>query len=639
MLLRVLSRALVWGLAAFVFAPPACSATDRDVSAAVVRVEVAIDPVSAGPGIAAELVSRQPWTPYEAEVARRLRIGSAGTGFFVNADGYLVTNAHVVLSGVRYRGLHLTQAEWDSMARLLDCIRDVWVTTGEGEEERSYLAVAVAVDEDLDLAVLRVVRPPGDGTLFPFLPIADSDNVKVGDPVRALGYAGESAIPDSSTSALQDTSGQVLSLITGHQVHEPMNIVRRSDPATGREIVTVSGTAPGPVLRLHHNAPVGHGSSGGPILDSEEGVIGVAYALIAERPSNGADSSLAEDPALAGLNLAITSNVLRSLLASQSVSFTQAPAAQSSPQGGERPRGGGTRLGGTASAGSVSCTRLTLAPATHTQTSRLAFVSLGTRAPSLRPEQMEAELARKPYNYLARQLLVDQLRQEGDYRAAYWHAAWLTWLASRHYSDSEDGAAFLLDRGNRDRARSSGGRFLVAATSAVNAQRLLYGSCLNGSIAQQSERVRKEIADMLAEAEESEAATGRNDPVAKMALVQMGLSLDDAVALDTTGGEQASRPSVLRIAAVRAETVAAWYPDAPGPHRALATIRARKAELDNRAELWDAAIDEANRAFQLDPDDPDLPELLWTLHLRAGHWAQAAVWRRKAEAAIHLSSP
>jgi S1-C subfamily serine protease len=277
---------------------------------AIVRVEAAIDPMSSGPAFAADLAARQVWTPYQAEIARRLRIGSAGTGFFVNSQGYLVTNAHVILSGVRYRGLHFTREQWDSLALLLGLIRDTWVTVGEGEGERSYVAEPVAISEDLDLAVLRAIRPPGDQGEFAYLALADSDAVKVGDSIRALGFAED---------GFQDTSGEVLSLITGREVHERMNIVRSVDPVTGRELITVSGTSPGPVMRLHHDAAVGHGSSGGPIVDASGRVIGVAYALIAER---GPD--LEDESGVPGLNLAIASNALKRFLANQSVGFDEA---------------------------------------------------------------------------------------------------------------------------------------------------------------------------------------------------------------------------------------------------------------------------------------------------------------------------
>jgi len=285
-------------------------AAPGDLRTAVVHIEAAVDPTSAGPGLASDLTARQPWTAYEAELARRLRIGSSGTGFFVNSSGDLVTNAHVLLSGVRYRGLHFTQAEWDSMSRTLLSLRDIWVTVGVGEEERSYLAVPLAVAEDLDLAVLRVSLPPGEAAAFTSLPIADSDALTVGQPVRAPGY------PDTE---FQETSGRLLSLIRGTAVHEPMQLVRRADPSTGQEIVTVSGTSPGPIGRLQHDAPVGHGSSGCPLLDARGGVIGVGYALLSDRRPDPKEAA-----GLAGLNLAIASNVLKRFLRDHSIAFEEA---------------------------------------------------------------------------------------------------------------------------------------------------------------------------------------------------------------------------------------------------------------------------------------------------------------------------
>jgi len=290
-------------------ARPSAAAAGAAARAAVVRVEAAVDPFTFGPGLAAEASARDPSLPFPAELSRRLRTGSVGTGFLVNADGDVVTNAHVVLSGVRYRALSITRAQWDSLAVLLNAIRDIWVTVRVGEEDRCYLAVPVAIAEDLDLAVVRIRRPPGDETRFTPLPIGDSDAVRVGDGVAALGF------PDD---AFVSTSGRVLSLIYGVRVHDDMQIVRRVDPRTGEETTTVSGTSNGPLVRLQHSAPTGHGSSGGPLLDAHGSVIGVCYALLSRRQPG------AEDLPAAGLNLAIASNVLRQFLKNIPVRYTEA---------------------------------------------------------------------------------------------------------------------------------------------------------------------------------------------------------------------------------------------------------------------------------------------------------------------------
>jgi S1-C subfamily serine protease len=281
------------------------ASSDTGPRAAVVRVEVAVDPFSFGPHLALELAAEEQPGAYEKELARRLRVGSTGSGFFVSSDGYLVTNAHVLLSGVRFRGLHFASAEWDSMGRLLETVRDVWVTVGVGEKARSYLAAPVAIAEELDLALLRVVRPPGDRTEFAFLPIASSDKVQVGNRVRALGF------PEQE---FEETSGEIVSLIHGWEVHEDMQLTRSTDPVTGEETIIVNGTAPGPVLRFQHSAPTGHGSSGGPLVDDRGRVVGVAYALLSDE--NGTPRT--------DLNLAIASNVLRRFLREHGIAYTEA---------------------------------------------------------------------------------------------------------------------------------------------------------------------------------------------------------------------------------------------------------------------------------------------------------------------------
>jgi len=270
---------------------------------------------------------------------------------------------------------------------------------------------------------------------------------------------------------------------------------------------------------------------------------------------------------------------------------------------------------------------------------RLLFLLLLLPAPVLAagPEPTsasaaEAALRRHPYDDSARAALAQQYRQEGSYADAYYHAAWLTWLSGSRYAANRSGAAILRDRDSRDRAARLDAPVLVPVISAVRAEQLLYDTCLNGAIAQHAGRLHKTIADMLAAAEESESGLTRSDPVARMALARLGLTLDDVLVFEDTAASRRLRPAVLRAAASRAEAVAAWLPDAPGPHRTLSLIRARLAELDNRSSLWDLAIAEALRARDLDPEDPSLPELLWTLDLRAGRWRDAAVWRSRVEA-------
>jgi len=296
-------------LTILMLALPTASA-DLALQSAVARIETAVDPISMGPGLSDELHARESWNSFEGEIARRLRLGSNGTGFFVNSEGYLITNAHVILSGVRYRGLNLTWGQWDSMKRLIEVIRDIWVIVGDEENERSYLAIPVAIAEDLDLAVLRVIQPPGESISFTALPLGDSDKLPIGTQIRALGY------PENG---YRETRGKILSLIHGGAVHERMQLVQRTDPETGEKTITVSGTRPGPVGRLQHDAHTGHGSSGGPLVDEEGRVVGITYALLTEQRSMTVEESSVE-----GIHLAIAANVLRDFLKKSGVNFREA---------------------------------------------------------------------------------------------------------------------------------------------------------------------------------------------------------------------------------------------------------------------------------------------------------------------------
>jgi hypothetical protein len=239
---------------------------------------------------------------------------------------------------------------------------------------------------------------------------------------------------------------------------------------------------------------------------------------------------------------------------------------------------------------------------------------------------------RDPYAHDARQALVAQARDVGDHAIAYYHATWLAWLGPRQYADSDAGLSYLRDRATRERASRSDAGSLAPVIAAVEAKELLANSCCNGAIGQQAGRLSAGITDLIARAEEAEARSGGRDPVARIALAHLYLSLDDALTFAGASDRRRSRLRILRQAASRAAAVVAWLPESPGAHRTLAVVRARLAELDNQPELWDLAIAEANRAHQLDPADASLVEFLWTLHLRAGHWAEARRWQARLNA-------
>ncbi len=263
----------------------------------------------------------------------------------------------------------------------------------------------------------------------------------------------------------------------------------------------------------------------------------------------------------------------------------------------------------------------------------LLVVLLPLPPASAATDPLEERLRRDPYDYATRSDLVVLYRDSGNHAAAYYHAAWLAWLGGKEYAESGAGLAFLRKRSNRDRASGGLSSDITPIVAAVDARRLLYDTCLNGAIAQQAARLRRDISSLVEQAERAAAEGGRRDPVMRMALAQIALTLDDALMFENTEDATRARPRFLRAAASRAQAAAALLPEAPGPHRTLAVIRSRMAELGNEAALWELAIGEAERAWKLDPSDHDLAEFLWALHLRAGHWQGAELWQARVEGA------
>jgi hypothetical protein len=111
-----------------------------------------------------------------------------------------------------------------------------------------------------------------------------------------------------------------------------------------------------------------------------------------------------------------------------------------------------------------------------------------------------------------------------------------------------------------------------------------------------------------------------------MALAHLYLTLDDCLVLEGAGDSPRERPRALQKAISLASAVTDRLPKSSGAHLTLAIARARLAEIENREELWSMAIEECEMAQALDPDNLDLSPMVWTLHLRAGHWDEAKRW-------------
>ncbi len=147
---------------------------------------------------------------------------STGSGFLIDADGRILTNFHVIQGSA--------ELEVNPLA--------------EDDDGNSYKATVLATDPANDLALIQI-RPEAP---MPFLALGDSDGVKVGQKVLAIGN------PFGLEGTL--TTGVISS--------------------TGRSIQDRSG-----VLKdlFQTDAAINPGNSGGPLLDSSGNVIGVNTAI------------------------------------------------------------------------------------------------------------------------------------------------------------------------------------------------------------------------------------------------------------------------------------------------------------------------------------------------------------------------
>ncbi|MBI2628022.1 MAG: trypsin-like peptidase domain-containing protein [Candidatus Niyogibacteria bacterium] len=152
---------------------------------------------------------------------------SSGTGFFVSADGLLVTNRHVVED---------KEAEYS-------------IIMNNGQK----MSVKILARDPLqDVAVLKAEGVKGSD--FIYIPLGNSDNLKVGQTVVAIGNAlGE----------LQNTVS--VGVISGL-----MRTVMASGALAGPEILQEV---------IQTDAAINPGNSGGPLLDLEGKVIGVNTAM------------------------------------------------------------------------------------------------------------------------------------------------------------------------------------------------------------------------------------------------------------------------------------------------------------------------------------------------------------------------
>jgi len=167
------------------------ASSGEDTTASVPPAEVSAEPspvFAAQPAVEIEN-GVAPENLYEAvvqiiavvEIDGELVEGWTGSGSIISPDGFILTNAHVVLSDKFYDVKGLVVA---------------LTTDPNYPAEARYYAEVMQADEGLDLAVIRVTtdlnsNPVDYATLnLPAVPLGDSDALKLGGDITIMGYPG-----------------------------------------------------------------------------------------------------------------------------------------------------------------------------------------------------------------------------------------------------------------------------------------------------------------------------------------------------------------------------------------------------------------------------------------------------------------
>src|SRR4051795_5082241 len=197
-------------------APIASSPATSDAAEGTSALSVGDIYKKAAPGVAFIQATIVETTPGPFGLPDQQPGQATGSGFVLNTEGYIATNAHVV-SGAR----------------------DVQVSFGKSNP---VPAKVVGKDLSTDLAVIKV--DPSKVKLTP-LTLGDSNSLRVGDPVVAIGnpFGFDDTVTTGIVSAL------------GREIQAPNNF-------------SIDHT-------IQTDAAINPGNSGGPLLDQHGRVVGI----------------------------------------------------------------------------------------------------------------------------------------------------------------------------------------------------------------------------------------------------------------------------------------------------------------------------------------------------------------------------
>ena len=155
---------------------------------------------------------------------------SSGSGVIINADGYIVTNNHVV--------------------------KDADMVDVTLSDNRSFKAEVIGTDPDTDLAVIKINQKD-----LPHLSFVDSDKSRVGEWVLAVGNPFN--LNSTVTAGIISAKGRNI------------NLINSNNPAT------MNGQQAGTAIEsfIQTDAAINPGNSGGALVNLDGGLLGINTAI------------------------------------------------------------------------------------------------------------------------------------------------------------------------------------------------------------------------------------------------------------------------------------------------------------------------------------------------------------------------
>ena len=193
----------------------------------------------------------EPGSPKQATELERVEIGT-GSGFVISPHGYVLTNDHVVSNS------NFTVEDGPRKARFSLKVGRIDVCFSQGPSDqgpsRCFEASVHSSDRELDLAVLFI-----SASDLPYVALGDSDVLRAGQNVEALGYPFGRQLEVGRVSA--------------------PDLVPEISTAPG-SISALRSSENGERRALQINSTINPGNSGGPVVDQDGFAIGVIRARV-----------------------------------------------------------------------------------------------------------------------------------------------------------------------------------------------------------------------------------------------------------------------------------------------------------------------------------------------------------------------